>query len=267
MRGLARSLSSRLRVDCMIRRPNGMRRRVRCSKSMGGRMPRRRAINWNASKRGSRRAHCQLLLALGYCTPLERFVCGSSCGASRRLICSTVWPRTELRRRCSHSRVWPTRSATSVRRRATLRKRRLRSPQRRSQRPMLAQPFYEPLSADRFAVRLTHAQRAPYLCEHRDMQGDNMKRTALSTFVAAIAFAALVPAVAQTTVKLGYATTPTSHYGVGSNAFCEEVEKRTSGRYKCQQFPGAALGGEREMIEAVQLGTLDIVNTSTGPVG
>ena len=78
---------------------------------------------------------------------------------------------------------------------------------------------------------------------------------------------ALTPAAAQTTIKLGYATTPTSHYGVGSNAFCEEVEKRTSGRYKCQQFPGAALGGEREMIEAVQLGTLDIVNTSTGPVG
>ncbi len=94
-----------------------------------------------------------------------------------------------------------------------------------------------------------------------------MKRTSLFALVAAIACVAPVPAAAQTTVKLGYATTPTSHYGVGSNAFCEELEKRTSGRYKCQQFPGSALGGEREMIEAVQLGTLDIVNTSTGPVG
>ena len=94
-----------------------------------------------------------------------------------------------------------------------------------------------------------------------------MKRTSLLALVAAIACISAAPAAAQTTVKLGYATTPTSHYGVGSNAFCEEVEKRTSGRYKCQQFPGSALGGEREMIEAVQLGTLDIVNTSTGPVG
>ncbi len=74
-------------------------------------------------------------------------------------------------------------------------------------------------------------------------------------------------AVAQTTVKIGYATTATSHYGVGSNVFCEEMEKGTQGRYKCQQFPNSALGGEREMIEAVQLGTLDLVNTSTGPVG
>ena len=72
---------------------------------------------------------------------------------------------------------------------------------------------------------------------------------------------------AQTTLKIGYATTQQSHYGVGSSAFCDEVEKGTQGRYKCQHFPSSALGGEREMIEAVQIGTLDLVNTSTGPVG
>ena len=72
---------------------------------------------------------------------------------------------------------------------------------------------------------------------------------------------------AQTVMKIGYATTLASHYGVGSSAFCDEVEKGTQGRYKCQHFPSSALGGEREMIEAVQLGTLDLVNSSTGPVG
>jgi tripartite ATP-independent transporter DctP family solute receptor len=85
--------------------------------------------------------------------------------------------------------------------------------------------------------------------------------------VALAAAFASVPAVAQTTIKIGYATAANSHYGVGSTAFCEELEKRTTGRYKCQQFPNSALGGEREMIEAAQLGTLDVVNTSTGPVG
>jgi len=74
-------------------------------------------------------------------------------------------------------------------------------------------------------------------------------------------------AMAQTVLKIGYATSATSHYGVGSTVFCDEVEKGTQGRYKCQQFPNSALGGEREMIEAVQLGTLDLVNSSTGPVG
>jgi tripartite ATP-independent transporter DctP family solute receptor len=68
-------------------------------------------------------------------------------------------------------------------------------------------------------------------------------------------------------LKLGYATAASSHYGVGSTVFCDDIEKGTQGRYKCQQFPASALGGEREMIEAVQLGTLDLVNTSTGPVG
>lgn len=74
-------------------------------------------------------------------------------------------------------------------------------------------------------------------------------------------------AAAQTVVKIGYATTKESHYGVGSTVFCDEIEKGTQNRYKCQQFPSSALGGEREMTEAVQLGTLDIVNTSTGPIG
>ena len=74
-------------------------------------------------------------------------------------------------------------------------------------------------------------------------------------------------AMAQTTIKIGYAVQQNSHYGVGSTVFCDEIEKGTQGRYKCQQFPNSALGGEREMIEAVQLGTLDLVNTSTGPVG
>lgn len=74
-------------------------------------------------------------------------------------------------------------------------------------------------------------------------------------------------AQAQTVLKIGYATSPTSHYGVGSTVFCEEIEKGTEGRYTCQQFASSALGGEREMIESVQLGTLDLVNTSTGPLG
>lgn len=94
-----------------------------------------------------------------------------------------------------------------------------------------------------------------------------MKLLKLGAAVALAGAFASAPAAAQTTIKIGYATTPASHYGVGSTAFCEDLEKRTAGRYKCQQFPNSALGGEREMIEAVQLGTLDVVNTSTGPVG
>lgn len=90
--------------------------------------------------------------------------------------------------------------------------------------------------------------------------------TGLAAVAASLAFVT-AGAQAQTVLKLGYATSPTSHYGVGSTVFCEEIKKGTDGRYSCQQFASGALGGEREMIESVQLGTLDLVNTSTGPLG
>src|SRR3546814_815032 len=72
---------------------------------------------------------------------------------------------------------------------------------------------------------------------------------------------------AQTVLKIGYGMAPTSHMAVGATVFCDGIEQGTQGRYKCQQFPNAALGGEREMIEAVQLGTQDVVNASSGTLG
>lgn len=92
----------------------------------------------------------------------------------------------------------------------------------------------------------------------------------LSRLVRSLGFAGMLiagAAQAQTVLKIGYAVPTNSHYGVGANTFCEEIERGTQGRYKCQHFPSGSLGGEREMIEAVQLGTLDLVNTSTGPLG
>ena len=75
---------------------------------------------------------------------------------------------------------------------------------------------------------------------------------------------AFTATAAPQVLKIGYATAPDSHYGVGSKVFCDEVEKNTQNRFKCQHFPNSALGGEREQIEAIQLGTQDLVNTSTG---
>jgi tripartite ATP-independent transporter DctP family solute receptor len=57
-----------------------------------------------------------------------------------------------------------------------------------------------------------------------------------------------------------------SSYGVAIDAFAREVEQRTQGRYKVQNFYSAALGAERESVEGVQLGTLDLTLTSTGPL-
>ena len=83
----------------------------------------------------------------------------------------------------------------------------------------------------------------------------------------ALGLGAVVTAQAQTVLRVGWTNTFESHYGVAIKAFGDEVFKRTDGRYKLQYFPNGALGGERETLEAVQLGTQELVITSTGPVG
>jgi tripartite ATP-independent transporter DctP family solute receptor len=74
------------------------------------------------------------------------------------------------------------------------------------------------------------------------------------------------PAAAQTTMKINISVAQNSHYGVAIDAFAREVETRTNGRYKIQTFYAGALGAERESVEGVQLGTLDLTLTSTGPL-
>ena len=71
---------------------------------------------------------------------------------------------------------------------------------------------------------------------------------------------------AQVTMRSSISIGENSHQGIGLVVFAREVEKRTNGRYKIQNFYSGALGGERESIEAVQLGTQELTLTSTGPI-
>ncbi|MFD2740134.1 TRAP transporter substrate-binding protein [Sulfitobacter aestuarii] len=69
---------------------------------------------------------------------------------------------------------------------------------------------------------------------------------------------------AQTEVKLGYALAPDSHYGVGAAAFQEVVEAETDGEFTFKHFPSSGLGGEREVIEGLQIGTIEATIVSSG---
>src|SRR5690606_7951511 len=55
-----------------------------------------------------------------------------------------------------------------------------------------------------------------------------------------------------------------SHYGAGADAFAASIEGASNGEYKIEHFPNSALGGEREVIEGLQLGTIDLAIVSTG---
>ena len=73
-------------------------------------------------------------------------------------------------------------------------------------------------------------------------------------------------ASAQTTMRISISVAQNSHQGIAIDTFAKEVEKRTAGRYKVQAFYAGALGGERESIEAVQLGTQELAFSSSGPI-
>ncbi|HZV94049.1 MAG TPA: TRAP transporter substrate-binding protein [Caldimonas sp.] len=47
----------------------------------------------------------------------------------------------------------------------------------------------------------------------------------------------------------------------------QKLEAATHGRIKLKMFPGGVLGGEKEMIEQTQVGAIDILRTSLGPLG
>jgi TRAP-type C4-dicarboxylate transport system substrate-binding protein len=80
----------------------------------------------------------------------------------------------------------------------------------------------------------------------------------------ALGFVAAVSA--QTTMRISISVAQNSHQGIAIDTFAKEVERRTAGRYKIQTFYAGALGGERESIEAVQLGTQELAFSSTGPI-
>jgi tripartite ATP-independent periplasmic transporter solute receptor, DctP family len=67
-------------------------------------------------------------------------------------------------------------------------------------------------------------------------------------------------------LKAGHAVDPSHPYHRGLVEFARLIENRTNGKYRIDLYPSAQLGNERDMIEGLQLGTLDLVVTSTGPV-
>lgn len=46
-----------------------------------------------------------------------------------------------------------------------------------------------------------------------------------------------------------------------------KFEAATNGKYKMQMFPGSVLGHEKSMIEQTQIGAIQVLRTSLGPVG
>jgi tripartite ATP-independent transporter DctP family solute receptor len=86
------------------------------------------------------------------------------------------------------------------------------------------------------------------------------------TLAAALSMLLAAPALAQTMKAAdvhpaGYPTV------VAVENMGKKLDAATQGRIKFQMFPGSVLGGEKEMIEQTQVGAINILRTSLGPVG
>ncbi|GGX98258.1 periplasmic substrate-binding transporter [Litchfieldella qijiaojingensis] len=96
-------------------------------------------------------------------------------------------------------------------------------------------------------------------------------RNALNAAIAGASTLALAAvsfnALAAQSITVGHTTSDNSHYSIGVDAFKEKLEELSGGEFTVEEHPSGALGGERDMIEGLQIGTLDAVVTSTGPLG
>jgi TRAP-type transport system periplasmic protein len=70
------------------------------------------------------------------------------------------------------------------------------------------------------------------------------------------------------TLKLGHALPGGDHpYQLGAQKFADIVSSKTGGRIKVDIFNSAQLGGERDMVEGLKIGTLDLVVTASPIAG
>jgi len=89
-------------------------------------------------------------------------------------------------------------------------------------------------------------------------------------FAVLMAFTWIGTAAAEykATLKLASTQNMDHPYMVGAQKFADLIKERTNGRITVKLYPSNQLGkGEREMTEGIQQGAIDLLVTSTGPLG
>jgi tripartite ATP-independent transporter DctP family solute receptor len=79
-----------------------------------------------------------------------------------------------------------------------------------------------------------------------------------------VLFAALwcSPAAAQTVLKMGTQYAPKSPAVIAMQKFADYVKEKTDGKYVVRIFPDGQIGPDREMQQALKMGTLDLLHAT-----
>ncbi|HKW36201.1 MAG TPA: TRAP transporter substrate-binding protein [Burkholderiales bacterium] len=88
-------------------------------------------------------------------------------------------------------------------------------------------------------------------------------RKARLTGAFALAFALCGTAAAQTELKFGHVGEPGSLLGAAADEFAKRVNPKLGGKYKVVVYGSSQLGGDKEMMQKLKLGTIDFVEPST----
>src|SRR5438105_9513927 len=90
------------------------------------------------------------------------------------------------------------------------------------------------------------------------------RRAVLGVLAAAMAAGWITDATAQTrTFSFAYDQPPTTAYGIAANIFDAKLKELSKGTMSINQFPGAQLGQEPQMLQKMRSGDIDFVITST----
>jgi tripartite ATP-independent transporter DctP family solute receptor len=92
------------------------------------------------------------------------------------------------------------------------------------------------------------------------------RRRRLLAAGAALAAGALfagVPAHAQTEIKLGHVGEPGSLFQLSADEFAKRANARLAGKAKVVVYGSSQLGGDKEMLQKLKLGTIDMALPST----
>ncbi|WP_249692393.1 TRAP transporter substrate-binding protein [Stappia sp. WLB 29] len=89
------------------------------------------------------------------------------------------------------------------------------------------------------------------------------------TVVSAVALSVAMSgsAFAQTVLNFAHSTAQNSHYSMGVQAFGKKLSELSGGKFEIREQAAGALGGERDVIEGLQIGSVELTVSSTGPLG
>jgi C4-dicarboxylate-binding protein DctP len=120
-------------------------------------------------------------------------------------------------------------------------------------------------------VRLAGKDRKRRSRAWQDQVGGNMRKLILAAAsVAALALAGPAPAAEPIVIKFSHVVAPDTPKGQAALKFKELAEKYTNGRVKVEVYPNSQLYKDKDELEALQLGAVQMLapsNSKFGPIG